>query len=95
FELVALREDTERKALDLALTRNDLSTGERESLRSARESHRDAANTDETVAITLGIVGITAIAGGVTWALVRERNPRSAKIQLAPRLGGTGLAFTF
>lgn len=95
FELVGLREDSERKALDLTLSRRDLSAAERDSFRSARESHRDAAATNEAVAITVGIVGIAAIASGITWALVRDRSGRTAKSQVVPMLAGTGVGFAF
>jgi hypothetical protein len=99
YELVAINEDSQRKALDLTLARDDLSSSERSIYLASRESHRDAAETGEAIGITIGVVGLTALAAGVTWAIVRDRtSSRTAKgtnaaVRLAPKLGTVGFAF--
>ena len=73
FQLIALREDSDRKTLNLTLGRTDLSTTERDLYERSRTSHHDAAETDQAIAITVGSIGIAAIVGGITWALLSPR----------------------
>lgn len=98
FELVALREDTEAKNLAYHLGRSDLSPSQRESFDASRESHREAANRDEAIAITAGALGLATLATGVTWLILsraRSASPTPPPVALQPRLGGAGLSFTF
>jgi hypothetical protein len=73
FELVAMNEDSDANHYFWTSTRADLGPGERESFREAGRSHYDAAKSNETIAITCGILAVTAVSVAVTWLLVSRK----------------------
>lgn len=86
FQLVAINEDSDSKNLELAATRSDFSAGERRALLDSAQSHHDAAETDQTIAIACGIVGVGAVATGLTWAALRPAvTPTYAGASLSTR----------
>jgi hypothetical protein len=73
FQLVAMNEDSDANHYFWTSTRADLEPSERESFREAGRSHYDAAQSNETIAITCGILAVTAVSVAVTWLLVGRR----------------------
>jgi len=70
FQLVAINEDSDAQNYFWHSTRTDLSAGTRDALERSSESHFDAAKTDQAIAITCGILAVTAVSAAVTWLLV-------------------------
>lgn len=93
FQLVAINEDSDSKNLSLAATRNDLSAAESRAVMESAQSHHDAAKTDQTIAIGCGILGVGAVATGLTWALLRERPAVAAALRPALGPSVAGLSF--
>lgn len=70
FQLVAINEDSDAQNYFWHSTRDDLSPSTTESLAASGRSHYDAAQTDQAVAITCGILAVTAVTVAVTWLVV-------------------------
>lgn len=70
FQLVAINEDSDAQNYFWHSTRDDLPTSTRDSLAASGRSHYDAAQTDQAVAITCGILAVTAVTVAVTWLIV-------------------------
>lgn len=69
FQLVAINEDSDAQHYFWTSTRDDLGPATHESLRESGRSHYDAAQTNEAIAITCGILAVTAVSVAVTWLL--------------------------
>lgn len=102
----ALPEDNKRKDLDAQIEArskaNTLSPGDYNSLATSRQSHADAAKTDQIVAISLGIAGVAAIGVGTVLVLTAPSGKKTAGLNrpfVYPLLGsgvaGAGLSTTF
>jgi hypothetical protein len=73
FQLVAINEDSDSQHYFWTSTREDLAPATRDSVREAGSSHHDAAQTDQTIAITCGILAVTAVSVAVTWLLIGHK----------------------
>jgi hypothetical protein len=73
FQLVAINEDSDARHYAWASTRDDLGPVTRAALDDSSNSHYDAAKTNETIAITCGILAVTAVSVGVTWLIVGHK----------------------
>jgi hypothetical protein len=73
FQLVALNEDSDSQHYFWTSTREDLAPETRASVRAAGSSHYDAAQTDQTIALTCGILAVTAVTVAVTWLLIGHK----------------------
>lgn len=73
FQLVAINEDSDARNYFWTSTRSDLSADTRGLLREASDSHFDAAKTDQAIAITCGILAVTAVTVAVTWLVAGRR----------------------
>lgn len=73
FQLVAINEDSDARHYYWTSTRDDLSPSTQQLLRDSSDSNFDAAKTDQAVAITCGILAVTAVTVAVTWLVVGKR----------------------
>lgn len=73
FELVAMNEDSDARHYFWTSLRDDLGPDTRASLRDSSRSDYDAAQTDEAIAITCGILAVTAVSVAVTWLIVGHK----------------------
>jgi hypothetical protein len=73
FQLVAMNEDSDARHYFWTSTRDDLGPETRASIREAGSSHYDAAQTNETIAITCGILAVTAVSVAITWLLLGNK----------------------
>lgn len=73
FQLVAMNEDSDARHYYWTSIREDLSPQTRASLEESGRSHYDAAQTNEAIAITCGILAVTAVTVAVTWLLVGHK----------------------
>lgn len=92
FQLVAINQDSERKAYEIDSTRSDLTASERGNLLESAQSKFDAAKTDQAIAITCGVLGGAAIASGFTWLLLRDRG---TSVAATPTVGGVAVHGAF
>jgi hypothetical protein len=60
--------------------RSDLTSAQSADFIAASSSHYDAARKDQAAAITFAIIGVAAVATGLTWAILRDRAPMTAKL---------------
>ena len=73
FQVVALNEDSDSQHYFWASTRNDLLPSSRESLDRAGRSHYDAAQTNQAIAVTCGILAVAAVSVAVTWLILGKK----------------------
>jgi hypothetical protein len=73
FQLVAINEDSDARHYSWASTREDLGPATRAALDDSSNSHYDAAKANEAIAITCGILAVTAVAIGITWLVVGHK----------------------
>lgn len=73
FQLVAINEDSDAQQYFWQSTRDDLSQSTRDSLSYSSQTHFDAAQADQTVAIACGVLAFSAVAAAVTWLAVGHR----------------------
>lgn len=73
FQLVAMNEDSDSRHYYWTSLRDDLSPQTRAALEESGRSHYDAAQTNEAIAITCGILAVTAVSVAVTWLLVGHK----------------------
>lgn len=70
FQLVAMNEDSDAQHYFWTSTRDDLSPDIQAGIRESGRSHYDAAQTDQAIAITCGVLAVTAVSIAVTWLIV-------------------------
>jgi hypothetical protein len=73
FQLVAMNEDSDARHYYWTSIRDDLGPDTRAALRESGMSHYDAAQTNEAIAITCGILAVTAVSVAVTWLFVGSK----------------------
>ena len=70
FQLVAMNEDSDAQHYFWTSTRSDLSPDVQAGIRESGRSHYDSAQTDQAIAITCGVLAVTAVTVAVTWLIV-------------------------
>ena len=68
-----MNEDSDAQHYFWASLRDDLGPETRASLRESSRSHYDAAQSDQAIAITCGILAVTAVTVGVTWLILGRK----------------------